>query len=58
VAIAAGEGDLYQLHRDGTIFAYTGTPLYGWALLDNNPATTFITSSSGNAYTSATPPSV
>jgi hypothetical protein len=28
---------------------YTGPPISGWALLGNNPATDFITSSSGNA---------
>lgn len=27
---------LYQMHGDGTIWHYTGTPLTGWQMLDNN----------------------
>lgn len=30
---------LYQLHGDGTIWVYTGPPLPGWQMLDNNPRT-------------------
>jgi hypothetical protein len=45
-AIAAGDL-LYQLHKDGTIWRYTGTPCSGsscpgWQMLDNNPKTTAI----------------
>jgi hypothetical protein len=40
-AIVASAG-LYQLHGDGTIWIYTGTPYTGWLTLDNNPATTAI----------------
>jgi hypothetical protein len=29
---------VYQLHDDGTIWRYTGTPLTGWQLIDQNPA--------------------
>jgi hypothetical protein len=29
---------LYQLHKDGTIWQYLGTPVEGWQLLDNNQA--------------------
>jgi hypothetical protein len=45
---ANAAGDLlYQLHKDGTIWRYTGTPCCGsscpgWQMLDNNPATTAI----------------
>jgi hypothetical protein len=27
---------LYQMHGDGTIWHYTGTPITGWQMLDNN----------------------
>ena len=33
---------LYQLQGDGTIWHYTGPPLTGWQILDNNPRTTAI----------------
>jgi hypothetical protein len=44
VAIAAAGGNLYQQHRDGTVWKYTNSPCVGqscpgWVLLDNNPAT-------------------
>ena len=38
-AIVAGDNNLYQLHADGKIFRFNGTPLTGWDLLDSNPAT-------------------
>lgn len=42
---------LYQLHGDGTIWVYTGPPLSGWQMLDNNPATTEIaTNALGSLY--------
>jgi hypothetical protein len=49
IAIAAGDS-LYQLHNDGTLWLYTGTPLSGWQMLDNNPATTEIKASGENLY--------
>jgi hypothetical protein len=30
------------MHGDGTIWIYTGPPLTGWQMVDNNPATTAI----------------
>jgi hypothetical protein len=30
-------GYVYQMHGDGSIWRYTGTPLTGWQMLDNNP---------------------
>lgn len=30
-------GYVYQMHGDGTIWRYTGIPLTGWQMLDNNP---------------------
>jgi hypothetical protein len=41
VAIAAGDNQLFQLHNDGWIWRYTGTPCSGdscpgWQRLDNN----------------------
>jgi CubicO group peptidase (beta-lactamase class C family) len=38
---------LFQLHNDGKIWQYTGTPMSGWQLLDNNPATKAIISPPG-----------
>ena len=35
-----------QLHNDGSIFQYTGTP-FSWQQLDNNPATTAIVAAFG-----------
>jgi hypothetical protein len=29
---------LYQLLSDGRIARYTGTPITGWEVIDNNPA--------------------
>ena len=34
--------NLYQRHRDGKIWKYTGTPITGWQLLDQNPKTVAI----------------
>jgi hypothetical protein len=39
MSIVANGDALYQLHNNGQIFGYTGTPLTGWQELDNNPAT-------------------
>ena len=50
VALAADGTDLYQLHKTGRIFKYTGTPVTGWQLLDQNPATKQLVVSGGNVY--------
>jgi hypothetical protein len=42
--------DLYQLRDDGSIWAYTGTPLTGWQMLDNNPRTDAIVSADSSLY--------
>jgi hypothetical protein len=42
--------ELYQLHGDGTIWIYTGTPLTGWQMLDNNPQTRGIAASGNQLY--------
>jgi hypothetical protein len=43
--VVASGGQLYQIHNDGKIWQYTGPPLTGWELLDNNPATVQIAAS-------------
>src|SRR5262249_55150633 len=43
--IVASGGQLYQLHNDGNIWLYTGPPISGWQLLDNNPSTVQIAAS-------------
>jgi hypothetical protein len=51
VAIVAAAGPtFYQLHRDGTIWSYTGTPLIGWQLLDDNPRTVAIAAVIASLY--------
>jgi hypothetical protein len=35
--IVATPAAVYQTHGDGTIWAYTGPPISGWQMLDNNP---------------------
>lgn len=47
--ITEGE-NLYQLHKTGNIFKFTGTPLSGWQQLDNNPATKQIVAAANNLY--------
>jgi hypothetical protein len=47
--VAAGE-QLYQRHGNGLIWRFTGTPLTGWELLDNNPATADIVAAGGQLY--------
>ena len=49
-AIAAGDDNLYQLHADGKIFRFNGTPLTGWDLLDSNPATQAIVAAGDLLY--------
>jgi hypothetical protein len=55
VAITAAEGQLYQLHNDGTVWRYTGQPcsgIYcdGWQQLDNNMKTMAIVAAGGHLY--------
>ncbi|GAA4443192.1 hypothetical protein GCM10023188_43760 [Pontibacter saemangeumensis] len=39
---------LYQLHNNGRIWRYTGTPITGWELIDQNPATVDIVGAAAN----------
>jgi hypothetical protein len=53
--ISSGGNNLYQLHRSGLIWKYTGTPCAGdscpgWQLLDNNSATVAIAADGNNLY--------
>lgn len=41
---------LYQMHGDGTIWKYTGTPVSGWQLLDNNARARAIAASGDLLY--------
>ncbi len=50
VAIIASGDHLYQLHNNGRIWRFTGTPLTGWEELDNNPATVAIVASGDHLY--------
>jgi hypothetical protein len=50
VALVADGASLYQLHKTGKIFKYTGTPITGWQLLDQNPATKQLAASGGSLY--------
>jgi hypothetical protein len=47
--LAAGD-DLYQMHRDGRVWRYTGRQITGWQELDNNPATRAIAAGNGTLY--------
>ncbi|KAL2670164.1 hypothetical protein Neosp_015045 [[Neocosmospora] mangrovei] len=49
-SIVADSDALYQMHKSGLIWKYTGTPLTGWQLLDNNPATKKIVAANGKLY--------
>ncbi|WP_083892213.1 matrixin family metalloprotease [Corallococcus coralloides] len=49
-AIVADGNNLYQLHNNGRIWRFTGTPLTGWQELDNNPATRAIIADGNNLY--------
>ena len=49
-AIAAAGNNLYQLHTNGKIWRYTGTPMTGWQMLDNNAATISIVAGGNNLY--------
>lgn len=50
VDIAADDERLYQLHKDGRIWIYTGVPQTGWQEVDANPATMKIVASGGQLY--------
>lgn len=41
---------LFQLHNDGKIWRYIGTPISGWELIDQNPATVQIVAASNALY--------
>ncbi|HUA93612.1 MAG TPA: hypothetical protein VL991_13660 [Terracidiphilus sp.] len=41
---------LYQMHGDGTIWYYTGPPVSGWQMLDNNPRARAIAASGNLLY--------
>ena len=41
---------LYQMHGDGTIWVYTGPPISGWQMLDNNPRARAIAASGNLLY--------
>lgn len=41
---------LYQMHGDGTIWLYQGTPMTGWQMLDNNPRARAIAASGSQLY--------
>jgi len=41
---------LYEMHGDGTIWTYTGTPISGWQMLDNNPRARAIAASGDLLY--------
>jgi hypothetical protein len=41
--------NLFQLHNDGSLWQYSGTP-GNWVLLDNNPATTSMVARGGTLY--------
>ena len=48
--VSPAGGGLYQLHSDGKIWRYTGTPMTGWELLDQNPATVSLAATSTHLY--------
>jgi hypothetical protein len=41
---------LYEMHGDGTIWSYTGPPVTGWQMLDNNPRARAIAASGDLLY--------
>ena len=41
---------LYEMHGDGTIWIYTGPPISGWQMLDNNPRARAIAGDGGLLY--------
>ncbi|KAF4456706.1 peptidase m12 [Fusarium austroafricanum] len=49
-SIAVDGADIYQLHKSGLIWKFTGTPITGWQILDNNSATRKIVAANGRLY--------
>jgi hypothetical protein len=48
--ICCADGRLFQLHRDGSIWEFTGVPKTGWSKLDGNETTTAIVAAAGELY--------
>ena len=48
-AIVAAGSQLFQLHKDGSIWRSTGA-VGGWVMLDNNPAATAIAARGGQLF--------
>jgi hypothetical protein len=48
--VVGGASQLYQLHRTGRIWIYTGTPHTGWTEIGNDTATSKLAASGGNLY--------
>lgn len=46
--VIASGGQLYQLHNNGRIWRYTGTPITGWQLIGDNPLTVQIAASNSS----------
>ena len=46
--VVASGGQLYQLHNNGRIWRYTGTPITGWQLIGDNPLTIQIAASNSS----------
>lgn len=45
------DGDnLYQIHDNGNIYQFTGTPMTGWRQLDNNPYSDRLVAANGELY--------
>ncbi|RBR26456.1 uncharacterized protein FIESC28_00750 [Fusarium coffeatum] len=49
-SIVVDDADLYQLHKSGWVWKYTGTPMTGWQALDNKSATKKIAAANGKLY--------
>ncbi len=49
-SVAMNESELFQIHNDGAIWRYTGTPFVGWELLDSNPSTANIVAGGSKLY--------
>jgi hypothetical protein len=50
VQIASNSSTVYQLHGNGSIWKYTGTPLSGWTQIGNNAAAVKIAASESGVY--------
>ncbi|KAI1054037.1 hypothetical protein LB507_007492 [Fusarium sp. FIESC RH6] len=49
-SIVLDDADLYQLHKSGWVWKYTGTPMTRWQALDNNSAMKEIAAANGKLY--------